>query len=99
MGCFDMFPIFIATFAPRRETLTATRSKAQKQTRLLIRYLYFILSLKPLINKEVIKTFQNYEKTTKAFNFSAIFHQQLRYSAYSIIWIRHLSVSVTPVGV
>ncbi|WP_288153625.1 hypothetical protein [Phocaeicola sartorii] len=30
MGRFYVFPIFIATFVPRRETLTATRSKAQK---------------------------------------------------------------------
>ncbi|KDS34607.1 hypothetical protein M092_1966 [Parabacteroides distasonis str. 3776 D15 iv] len=27
-----------------------------------IRYLYFILPFKPLINKEVIKVFQNYGK-------------------------------------
>lgn len=62
MGRFDVFPIFIATFASRRVTMIATRSNAQKQTRLPIRYLYFNLSLKPLINKEVIKVFQNYEK-------------------------------------
>ena len=61
MGRFDVFPIFIATFASRRVTMIATRSNAQKQTRLPIRYLYFNLSLKPLINKEVIKVFQNYE--------------------------------------
>ncbi len=61
MGRFDIFPIFIATFASIRVTLIATHSKAQKQTRLPIRYLYFILSFKPLINKEVIKVFQNYE--------------------------------------
>lgn len=60
---FEVFPIFIVTFASRRETLTATHSNAQKQTRLPIRYLYFNLSLKPLINKEVIKAFQNYEKS------------------------------------
>ena len=60
MGRFDIFPIFIATFASIRVTLIATHSKAQKQTRLPIRYLYFILSFKPLINKEVIKVFQNY---------------------------------------
>lgn len=60
MGRFDVFPIFIATFVPRRETLIATRSKAQQQARLPIRYLYFILSFKPLINKEVIRIFQNY---------------------------------------
>lgn len=61
MGRFDIFPIFIATFASIRVTLIATHSKAQKQTRLPIRYLYFILSFKPLINKEVIKVFQNYD--------------------------------------
>lgn len=63
MGHFDMFPIFIATFALRRVTLIATHSKSQKQTRLPIRYLYFILPFKPLINKEVIKVFQNYPKS------------------------------------
>ena len=63
MGRFDIFPIFIATFASRRVTLIATHSKSQKQTRLPIRYLYFILPFKPLINKEVIKVFQNYIKT------------------------------------
>lgn len=63
MGRFDIFPIFIATFASRRVTLIATHSKSQKQTRLPIRYLYFILPFKPLINKEVIKVFQNYDKT------------------------------------
>lgn len=63
MGRFDIFPIFIATFASRRVTLIATHSKSQKQTRLPIRYLYFILPFKPLINKEVIKVFQNYYKT------------------------------------
>lgn len=62
MGRFDIFPIFIATFASRRVTLIATHSKSQKQTRLPIRYLYFILPFKLLINKEVIKVFQNYEK-------------------------------------
>ena len=62
MGRFDIFPIFIATFASRRVTLIATHSKSQKQTRLPIRYLYFILPFKPLINKEVIKVFQNYTK-------------------------------------
>ena len=62
MGRFDIFPIFIATFASRRVTLIATHSKSQKQTRLPIRYLYFILPFKPLINKEVIKVFQNYVK-------------------------------------
>lgn len=62
MGRFDIFPIFIATFASRRVTLIATHSKSQKQTRLPIRYLYFILPFKPLINKEVIKVFQNYAK-------------------------------------
>lgn len=61
MGRFDIFPIFIATFASRRVTLIATHSKSQKQTRLPIRYLYFILPFKPLINKEVIKVFQNYQ--------------------------------------
>lgn len=60
MGRFDLFPIFIAIFASRRVTLIATHSKSQKQTRLPIRYLYFILPFKPLINKEVIKVFQNY---------------------------------------
>lgn len=60
MGRFDVFPIFIATFASRRVTMIATRSNAQKQTRLPIRYLYFIFPFKPLINKEVIKVFQNY---------------------------------------
>ena len=59
MGRFDMFPIFIATFASRRVTLIATHGKAQKQTRLPTRYLNFILPFKPLINKEVIKVFQN----------------------------------------
>lgn len=62
MGRFDIFPIFIATFASRRVTLIATHSKSQKQTRLPIRYLYFIFPFKPLINKEVIKVFQNYTK-------------------------------------
>ena len=62
MGRFDIFPIFIATFASRRVTLIATHSKSQKQTRLPIRYLYFILPFKLLINKEVIKVFQNYWK-------------------------------------
>jgi len=42
--------------------MKATHSKSQKQTRLPIRYLYFILSFKPLIDKEVIKVFQNYVK-------------------------------------
>lgn len=65
MGRFDIFPIFIATFASRRVTLIATHSKSQKQTRLPIRYLYFILPFKPLINKEVIKVFQNYTKMLK----------------------------------
>lgn len=60
MGRFYIFPIFIATFASRRVTLIATHSKSQKQTRLPIHYLYFILPFKPLINKEVIKVFQNY---------------------------------------
>lgn len=59
MRHFDMFPIFIATFVLRRVTLIATHSKSQKQTRLPIRYLYFTLSFKPLISKEVIKVFQN----------------------------------------
>ena len=67
MGRFDVFPIFIATFASRRVTMIATRSNAQKQTRLPIRYLYFNLSLKPLINKEVIKVFQNYNKFYKRY--------------------------------
>ena len=62
MGRFDIFPIFIATFASRRVTLIATHSKSQKQTRLPIRYLYFILPFKLLINKEVIKVFHNNEK-------------------------------------
>ena len=62
MGRFYIFPIFIATFASRRVTLIATHSKSQKQTRLPIHYLYFILPFKPLINKEVIKVFQNYIK-------------------------------------
>lgn len=61
MGRFYIFPIFIATFASRRVTLIATHSKSQKQTRLPIHYLYFILPFKPLINKEVIKVFQNYQ--------------------------------------
>lgn len=65
MGRFDIFPIFIATFASRRVTLIATHSKSQKQTRLPIRYLYFILPFKPLINKEVIKVFQNCCKRRK----------------------------------
>ena len=63
MGRFDIFPIFITTFASRRATLIATHRKSQKQTRLPIRYLYFILPFKPLINKEVIKVFQNYSKS------------------------------------
>ena len=62
MGRFDIFSNFIATFVSRRVTLIATHSKSQKQTRLPIRYLYFILPFKPLINKEVIKVFQNYNK-------------------------------------
>ena len=60
MGRFDMFPIFIATFASRRVTLIATHGKAQKQTRLPTRYLNFILPFKPLINKEVIKVFPEF---------------------------------------
>lgn len=63
MGRFDIFSNFIATFVSRRVTLIATHSKSQKQTRLPIRYLYFILPFKPLINKEVIKVFQNYKKS------------------------------------
>ena len=66
MGRFYIFPIFIATFASRRVTLIATHSKSQKQTRLPIRFLYFILPFKPLINKEVIKVFQNYKKIRKS---------------------------------
>lgn len=62
MGRFYIFPIFIATFASRRVTLIATHSKSQKQTRLPIHYLYFILPFKPLINKEVIKVVHNYIK-------------------------------------
>ena len=65
MGRFDMFPIFIATFASRRVTLIATHGKAQKQTRLPTRYLNFILPFKPLINKEVIKVFQNFGKSLR----------------------------------
>lgn len=65
MGRFYIFPIFIATFASRRVTLIATHSKSQKQTRLPIHYLYFILPFKPLINKEVIKVFQNYIKNLR----------------------------------
>lgn len=72
MGRFDIFPIFIATFASRRVTLIATHSKSQKQTRLPIRYLYFILPFKPLINKEVIKVFQNYGKCREEFSLYAI---------------------------
>ena len=72
MGRFDIFPIFIATFASRRVTLIATHSKSQKQTRLPIRYLYFILPFKPLINKEVIKVFQNYSKIIDASKRQAI---------------------------
>lgn len=73
MGCLDAFPIFIATFASRRVTLIATHGKAQKQTRLPTRYLNFILPFKPLINKEVIKVFQNYRKrlSQKEVNFKA----------------------------
>lgn len=63
MGRLDIFPIFITTFASRRATLIATHRKSQKQTRLPIRYLYFIFPFKPLINKEVIKDFQNYKKS------------------------------------
>ncbi len=48
MGRFDVLPIFIVTFASRRVTLIAIHSKAQKQTRLPIRYLYFIFPFKPL---------------------------------------------------
>lgn len=70
MGRFDIFPIFIATFASRRVTLIATHSKSQKQTRLPIRYLYFILPFKPLINKEVIKVFQNYIKISNSYTCS-----------------------------
>lgn len=75
MGRFDIFPIFIATFASRRVTLIATHSKSQKQTRLPIRYLYFILPFKPLINKEVIKVFQNYHKTLKK---ARLFNRKVR---------------------
>lgn len=46
--------------------MKATHSKSQKQTRLPIRYLYFILSFKPLIDKEVIKVFQNYKNNIRA---------------------------------
>lgn len=49
--------------------MKATHSKSQKQTRLPIRYLYFILSFKPLIDKEVIKVFQNYKKYLEIFSF------------------------------
>ena len=75
MGRFDIFPIFIATFASRRVTLIATHSKSQKQTRLPIRYLYFILPFKLLINKEVIKVFQNYKKTLKK---ARLFNRKVR---------------------
>ena len=77
MGHFDVFLIFIATFASRRVTLIATHSKAQKQTRLPTRYLNFILPFKSLINKEVIKVFQNYYK----------FPNNSRLSVQEIIWL------------
>ena len=89
MGRFDVFPIFIATFASRRVTMIATRSNAQKQTRLPIRYLYFNLSLKPLINKEVIKVFQNYIKilikphNSKAYESSTMLYLPLDSSSKS----------------
>ena len=62
MGHFDVYPIFIATFVPRRETLTATHSRTQKQTGLPNHYLIFTLSSELLANKVVIKIFQNYTK-------------------------------------
>lgn len=79
MGRFDIFPIFITTFASRRATLIATHRKSQKQTRLPIRYLYFILPFKPLINKEVIKVFQNYAKIPN-FLFADLFLEFYRYN-------------------
>ena len=72
--------IFIATFASRWVTLIATHSKAQKQTRLPIRYLFFIFPLKPLINKEVIKVFQNYLKNLALRNFVPGNHLTIRNS-------------------
>lgn len=91
MGRFDIFPIFIATFASRRVTLIATHSKSQKQTRLPIRYLYFILPFKPLINKEVIKVFQNYYN---------IFNRYTRQSAYcrELSHLSRLSLHASKVG-
>ena len=77
MGRFYIFPIFIATFASRRVTLIATHSKSQKQTRLPIHYLYFILPFKPLINKEVIKVFQNYTKYLQNLHSDSFFGQDL----------------------
>ncbi len=85
MGRFDIFPIFIATFASRRVTLIATHSKSQKQTRLPIRYLYFILPFKPLINKEVIKVFQNYTKTLKK---ARLFNRKVRKAQNACFFMR-----------
>lgn len=83
MGRFDIFPIFIATFASRRVTLIATHSKSQKQTRLPIRYLYFILPFKPLINKEVIKVFQNYINNLLSWHYKTnLYLCKLRFIAY-----------------
>lgn len=89
MGRFDIFPIFIATFASRRVTLIATHSKSQKQTRLPIRYLYFILPFKPLINKEVIKVFQNYKKIFfKGRKNGLTKPMRKRMSAYCELWTK-----------
>lgn len=40
-----------------------SNSQSAEMARLPNHYLYFILSFKPIINKEVIKLFQNYNKT------------------------------------
>ena len=84
MGRFDIFPIFIATFASRRVTLIATHSKSQKQTRLPIRYLYFIFPFKPLINKEVIKVFQNYRKRLcQRFDTTSFFFDKYKFGIFN----------------
>lgn len=56
------------TFASGRVTLIAIHSKAQKLKRLPIRYLDFSFPFKLPKTKEVIKAFQNYNKSKYVFN-------------------------------
>ena len=55
-----MFPVFIVTSRAKRVILIQTHNKTQKQRQLPIHYFYFITSF--IINKEIIKVFQNYAK-------------------------------------